>query len=102
MKRFSPDIAEASCLPFNTALKPTEKTVGVLKGSKVGSGKLSSSGGVAGSGRSLQSSFPAVGNPVHSQQEDSLERRPESVLAISKPVRVNIHPQELINTTFSF
>ena len=46
--------------------------------------------------------FPAVGNPVHSQREDSLEQPgQECVLAISRVVRVNVQPQEKLNNTFN-
>ena len=96
VKRFNTDIAEGSCLPFSTSLRPMEKP----SGSKVAGGRGGK--GRATAGKSGSTSFPAVGNPVHSQREDSLERAPECVLAISRSVRINIHPQELINTTFAF
>ena len=96
VKKFSSDVPEgATCLPFDSFLRSNQKS-----SSSRGSARGQSTVVSVGSGGVGASSFPAIANPVHSQKEDSLEQ-PTCVVAISKVVRINVHPQEKLNNTFN-
>lgn len=105
VKKFSSDIVESNCLPFDSFLKLNQKgspTARGNRGSSASSKTSSSSSSSSSSGHTSAGmpAFPTVANPVHSQKEDGLEW-PNCVLCVSKVAKVNIHPQEKLNNTFN-
>ena len=86
VRMFKTDVSEELCFPFQARTPKSNKPV---------LGKVSRP-----TSSLIAPSFPAVANLVSSKREDDLGKM-SGVVAISKVVRVGIHPQEKLNNTFN-